>query len=99
MSSELINVEELGSHVADGTSYHLPHYFGHLDLPAINLFGYELQITKFMVVEIAVVILMFALFVPLASKIKGGKLSAHLLVFRTLKFLIALNPMHPARDE
>lgn len=75
MSSELINVEELGSHVADGTSYHLPHYFGHLELPSVNLFGYDLQITKFMVVEVAVVILMFVLFVPLARKIKGGKLA------------------------
>ncbi|MDO5581803.1 MAG: F0F1 ATP synthase subunit A [Planctomycetia bacterium] len=74
MSSELINLEELGGHVSDGTSYHLPHYFHHLpDLPVVNIFGYDLQITKFMVIEVVVALLMIFLFVPLAIKIRTGK--------------------------
>ncbi|MDO4587215.1 MAG: F0F1 ATP synthase subunit A [Planctomycetia bacterium] len=74
MSSELINVEELGGHVSDSNMFHLPHYFGHLpELPAINILGYEFQITKFMVIELAVAVLLVFLFVPLAQKIKTGK--------------------------
>ena len=75
MSSDLIDINELGSHVSDSQSFHLPGFMGHIpDLPAIQLpFGYELQLTKFMVVELAVALLMIMIFFPLAAKIKTGK--------------------------
>ncbi|MDO4582823.1 MAG: F0F1 ATP synthase subunit A [Planctomycetia bacterium] len=58
---------ELGSHVADGTSF---HFIGgtHFDLPVIC----GLQITKFMVLELLVAVLMLLLFIPLAMKVKKG---------------------------
>ncbi len=72
--SDLINIEELGSHVSDGTTYHLPEFFGHLPpLPSIDIFGYEFQITKYMVIELGVAVLMLLLFVPLAWKLRSGK--------------------------
>lgn len=63
-----MNPEELGSHVADGTSF---HFIGgtHLDLPTIC----GLQITKFMVLEVLAALLMFALFIPLARRIRTGE--------------------------
>lgn len=75
MSSELIDINELGGHVSDSSSYHLPAFMGHFpDLPLISLpFGYELQLTKYMVVEVAVALIMMLLFFPLAAKIKTGQ--------------------------
>ena len=69
MSGELIKMSDLAGHVADGAEYHLPQFLGHLELPTIC----GVQITRFMVVELAVAVLMFALFFPLAAKIKSGK--------------------------
>ena len=63
-----MNPEELGSHVADGTSF---HFIGgtHLDLPTIC----GLQITKFMVLEVLAALLMLLLFIPLARRIRTGE--------------------------
>ena len=49
-----------------------PHR-GSIPLPRIDLFGYELQITKFMVLELAAAILMVLIFVPLARRIASGR--------------------------
>jgi F-type H+-transporting ATPase subunit a len=70
MSGELVNMGELAQHVSDGSAYHLPEFLGvHLELPTIC----GLQLTRFMVVEVAVAALMILLFVPLAAKMKSGK--------------------------
>ena len=70
MSGELVNMEELAGHVSDGVEYHLPEFLGrHIELPSICGF----QLTRFMVVELAVAVLMILIFVPLAFKIKSGK--------------------------
>ncbi|MDO4570034.1 MAG: F0F1 ATP synthase subunit A [Planctomycetia bacterium] len=58
---------ELGSHVADGNSFHFIRGI-HLDLPEIC----GLQITKFMVIELLAALLMLLIFIPLAMKVKKG---------------------------
>jgi len=64
----MIDIAEVGSHVQDATSFHLP--FGvHVDLPKV--FGF--QITKFMVLELAVALVMLAVFIPLARRISSGR--------------------------
>ncbi|MBQ9873985.1 MAG: F0F1 ATP synthase subunit A [Thermoguttaceae bacterium] len=69
MSAELVNMEELREHVSDASSYHLPDFIGHFDLPSIGSFA----LTKCMVVECFAALLAIALFVPLAAKMKSGK--------------------------
>ena len=70
MSGELVNMAELSRHVSDGSEYHLPQFLGsHLELPSVC----GLQLTRFMVVELAVALIMFLLFVPLAWKMRGGR--------------------------
>lgn len=70
MSGELINMSDLAGHVSDGSEYHVPQFMGHLpELPTIC----GVQITRFMLVELVVAILMVAIFFPLAAKIKSGK--------------------------
>ncbi|MGL6194346.1 MAG: F0F1 ATP synthase subunit A [Thermoguttaceae bacterium] len=66
-----INLEDIAGHVNDATSFHLPAVLGGSteDLPSICGF----QITKYMVLEVAVAILMVAIFVPLAIRLKSGK--------------------------
>lgn len=72
---------ELIAHVQDSTSIHLP--FGmHWDLPVlvdrhVELFGHpyhlKLALTKFMLVEVVVAVLLVAVFFVLARKVAGGK--------------------------
>ena len=69
MSGELVNMGELVEHVSDTSSYHLPQFLGHFDLPAIG----GLTLTKGMVVEVFAAVLMAALFIPLAVKMSSGK--------------------------
>ncbi len=70
MSGELVNMGELAEHVSDGTAYHLPEFLGiRLELPTICGF----QVTRFMVVEVVVALLMILFFVPLAVKMKSGR--------------------------
>ena len=70
MSGELVNMGELSKHVSDGVEYHLPYILGEsVELPTIC----GIQITRFMVVEVAVALLIFILFVPLAIKMRSGK--------------------------
>ncbi|MDO5552282.1 MAG: F0F1 ATP synthase subunit A [Planctomycetia bacterium] len=74
MGSELIDINELGGHVSDSSTYHLPHWFGELPpLPAFDIGPYHFQVTKFMVVELVVAVLLVAIFVPLAKRIKTGQ--------------------------
>lgn len=74
MSSELLDMNELGSHVSDSPTYHLPHWLGELPpLPAFDICGYHFQLTRYMVVELAVALLLVFLFVPLAKKVATGQ--------------------------
>ncbi|MDO4574348.1 MAG: F0F1 ATP synthase subunit A [Planctomycetia bacterium] len=68
MTNNPLSPQELGGHIADGTSF---HFIGgtHFDLPQIC----GIQITKFMVIELLAAVLMILLFVPLARKIKTGE--------------------------
>lgn len=77
----MLDISHAGEHVKDAVSFHLP--FGkHIDLPLIDLgtlqvFGAEvplrLQVTKFMVLELAAAVLMIMVFVPLAWRLRGGR--------------------------
>ena len=75
MNGELIDVAEVGAHVNDDKAFHLPEFLGgHIDLPCIHICGnFSIQITKFMVIELVAALLLIAVFVPLARKIKTGK--------------------------
>ena len=75
MDVKLIDPAEVGAHVSDADSFHLPEFLGgHIELPKIHLFGdFYLQITKFMVIEAVAALILIALFVPLAYKLKSGK--------------------------
>lgn len=75
MDGKLIDPAEVGAHVSDSNSFHLPEFLGgHIELPSIHICGdFYFQITKFMVIELAAALILIALFVPLAHKIKSGK--------------------------
>jgi F-type H+-transporting ATPase subunit a len=45
-----------------------------LDLPAVDLFGYRFQLTKFMILELVVAVLMIVIFIPLARRASSGAL-------------------------
>jgi F-type H+-transporting ATPase subunit a len=63
-----INIGDLAGHVKDTEYFHLP--FCHLEIPQ---FLTNLGITKFVLIEIVAAVLMFAVFLPMAAKIRGGK--------------------------
>lgn len=69
MSAELVNIEQLIEHVSDTSSYHLPSFIGNFDLPTVSGF----TLTKGMIVEVVVALLMIAMFVRLAIKMKSGE--------------------------
>ena len=70
-----IDIGEVGSHVSDANGFHLPHFLGHLpDLPKWTICGHEFQLTKFMVLEVVVAVLLIAFFFPLARRVRGGQL-------------------------
>ncbi len=46
---------------------------GSIPLPAVDLFGYHLQITKFMVLEVVAAVLMILIFVPLAWRMSRSE--------------------------
>ena len=60
---------ELAEHVNDADAFELP--FGYRDCICRAIYGH--QITKFMVLELVVAILMVLIFVPLARKLANGK--------------------------
>lgn len=65
------------AHANDTLAFDLPSFIlgdnAEIHLPVINIFGYEMQITKYMVIELAVAITLFAVFIPLAKSICTGK--------------------------
>jgi len=79
---------ELFGHVKDSNSFHFPNgvqydlpKFGTIDVPDWSLFGWvdvpalhiELQLTKFMVLELIAAAMMLVLFLSLAWRIRGGR--------------------------
>ncbi len=68
-------------HVRDFGYFELPMFVGRwlglpdnrLWLPKIDLFGYELQLTKFMVLQVVAGLLTLIIFRSLANSIRGGK--------------------------
>lgn len=46
---------------------------GSIPLPAIDLFGYHLQVTKFMVLEVVAAVLMLLIFIPLAWRMSRSE--------------------------
>ncbi|MCA9041518.1 MAG: F0F1 ATP synthase subunit A [Planctomycetaceae bacterium] len=64
--------EDKFHHVRDFDHFELP--FGEkIHLPPIDLFGYEFQITKFMVLQAIAAVFCFFVFRGLAKRIQGGK--------------------------
>ena len=53
MDGKLIDPAEVGAHVSDSNSFHLPEFLGgHIELPSIHICGdFYIQITKFMVIR------------------------------------------------
>jgi F-type H+-transporting ATPase subunit a len=65
-------------HVQDARSIHLfDELFGGLDIPLpgpIHILGYDFHFTKFMLLEVMAAVLIIAIYVPLANRIRGGGL-------------------------
>jgi len=62
-----IDLDEAGRHVSDAAAFHLPF---HKAIPLPEVFGF--QITKYMVLEWLVAVLMVIIFVPLARRVASG---------------------------
>jgi F-type H+-transporting ATPase subunit a len=67
----MFDLGEIGGHVKDAHGFHFPGGI-HTTLPVIDIFGYELQVTKFMVLELIAAALMLIIFVPLAWRMRKG---------------------------
>jgi F-type H+-transporting ATPase subunit a len=66
--------EDTFHHVRDFPYFELPQWLGgRYDLPLIDLFGYQLQLTKFMVLEVVAGVLALLIFGTLALKLRSGK--------------------------
>ena len=68
MAGEFNIVEHLAGHVKDGTSFHFP--FVHVEMPA---FLTSLGITKFILLEMMAAALMLLIFIPMATRLRGGQ--------------------------
>jgi F-type H+-transporting ATPase subunit a len=94
-----LDPREVFKHVEDSTEIHVPHFLapegshGHISIPQPfeGKLPFEFKLTKFMVIELIVAIIIFVLFVMLARGLKGGAiprgrfrnmLEAMLLYFR-----------------
>ena len=69
----MVDVAKASEHVQDAKVFDLP--FGveiHIPQPP-PIFSYQFTITKFMILELVVAVLMLAIFVPLAWRISGGR--------------------------
>jgi F-type H+-transporting ATPase subunit a len=62
-----INVGDLAGHVKDTTSFHFP--WGHWEIPG---FLQSLGISKFVMLELGVAALMLLIFIPMATRLRGG---------------------------
>jgi F-type H+-transporting ATPase subunit a len=67
----MFDLGEIGGHVKDAPEFHFPGGF-HTQLPVIDIFGYQLQLTKYMVLEVVAAALMLMIFVPLAWRMRKG---------------------------
>lgn len=64
----MVDIAQAAEHVRDAHGFHFP--FGlHIELPTV--FG--IQVTKFMVLELVVALVMLAIFIPLGRRIASGK--------------------------
>ena len=61
-----MDIEQIGEHVKNSLAFHFP--YGQWDLPKILGF----QLTKFMVLEVLVALLMLLIFIPLARRMAQG---------------------------
>ena len=61
-------VEHLAGHVKDGNSFHVP--WGNVEIPS---FLTNIGITKFVVLELMVAAAILAIFIPMASRVRGGQ--------------------------
>jgi len=81
-----MDTAELISHVKDSDAFHVPMFVwralpegfrdphpGSIKLPVVDLFGYEFQLTKFMVLELLAALLIVVVFIPLARWIATGQ--------------------------
>lgn len=82
-----VDPAELIEHVQDTNSFHLPGltvhlpYYGTVEVPGWSFLGWyhvpgfqiELQLTKFMVLELLAALLMIIIFIPLARSIASGR--------------------------
>ena len=68
MSGEFNMLEHLAGHVKDGDNFHFP--WTHIEIPSFLI---NLGITKFVLLEMGAAALMLAIFVPLATRIRGGQ--------------------------
>jgi F-type H+-transporting ATPase subunit a len=67
-----MDISEAAEHVKDLGHFHFP--FGkHLDLPVFFVFGHKVQVTEYMVLELAVAVALIVIFVPLARRTAGGR--------------------------
>jgi F-type H+-transporting ATPase subunit a len=61
-------------HVMDSKHWHLFESLGlEFHLPKIPIFGYEFQITKFMVLELVAAVLILLIFIPMARRARSGE--------------------------
>ena len=63
-----MDIEQIGEHVKDSFAFHFP--YGQWDLPKVLGF----QLTKFMVLELLVALLMLLIFIPLARRMAQATL-------------------------
>jgi len=61
-------VEQLAGHVKDSTAFHFP--WGHVEIPS---FLVNLGITKYVLIEMGAAALMLLIFIPMATRLRGGK--------------------------
>jgi len=67
-SGEFNIVAHLAGHVKDTTSFHFP--WGHWEIPS---FLVNMGITKFVLLEMAAAGVMLAIFIPMATRLRGGQ--------------------------
>jgi len=60
--------EHLAGHVKDTSEFHFP--WGHVEIPSFLL---NLGITKFVIIEMMVAAVMLAVFIPMATRLRGGQ--------------------------
>jgi F-type H+-transporting ATPase subunit a len=66
-----LDLNAIAGHVNDADYFHVPAFLGgHISIP-LNIFG--MQVTKYMVIEVAVGLILCAIFIPMAWTLRSGK--------------------------